>query len=37
VPETKDRSLEQIQADLGSDADQALTREQSGERERAHA
>jgi MFS family permease len=37
VPETKDRSLEQIQADLGSDADEALTRDQSGERERVHA
>ena len=37
VPETKDRSLEQIQADLGADADQALTRDQSREREHAHA
>jgi sugar porter (SP) family MFS transporter len=37
VPETKDRSLEQIQSDLGSDADQALTRGQSHDRERAHA
>ena len=37
VPETKDRSLEQIQSDLGSDADQPLTRDQSGEREHAHA
>jgi len=37
VPETKDRSLEQIQSDLGSDADQALTREQAGKREHAHA
>jgi len=37
VPETKDRSLEQIQADLGADADQALTRDQSGEREHVHA
>jgi hypothetical protein len=37
VPETKDRSLEQIQSDLGADADQALTRDQSGEREHAHA
>jgi sugar porter (SP) family MFS transporter len=37
VPETKDRSLEQIQADLGADADQALTRDQAGEREHAHA
>ncbi|HET7572453.1 MAG TPA: sugar porter family MFS transporter [Gaiellaceae bacterium] len=33
VPETKDRSLEQIQADLGADADAALTRDQGGERE----
>jgi sugar porter (SP) family MFS transporter len=33
VPETKDRSLEQIQADLGSDADAALTRGSSEERE----
>jgi sugar porter (SP) family MFS transporter len=31
VPETKDRSLEQIQADLGADADAALTREQEPE------
>jgi sugar porter (SP) family MFS transporter len=37
VPETKDRSLEQIQADLGADADQALTREQREERAHAHA
>jgi sugar porter (SP) family MFS transporter len=39
VPETKDRSLEQIQADLGADADQALTRDQSAgrDRDRAHA
>ncbi len=37
VPETKDRSLEQIQADLGADADQALTRDQAGERKHAHA
>ncbi|HET8529488.1 MAG TPA: sugar porter family MFS transporter [Gaiellaceae bacterium] len=37
VPETKDRSLEQIQADLGADADQALTRDQSREREHARA
>ena len=29
--------LEQIQADLGSDADEALTRDQAGEREHAHA
>jgi len=33
VPETKDRSLEQIQADLGADADAALTRDESAERE----
>ena len=33
VPETKDRSLEQIQADLGTDADAALTRGRSEERE----
>jgi len=37
VPETKDRSLEQIQADLGADSDQALTRDRSREREHAHA
>jgi sugar porter (SP) family MFS transporter len=37
VPETKDRSLEQIQADLGADADQALTRDQAREREHVHA
>jgi sugar porter (SP) family MFS transporter len=37
VPETKDRSLEEIQADLGGDADQALARDRSGERERAPA
>jgi len=29
--------LEQIQADLGSDADEPLTRDQAGEREHAHA
>jgi hypothetical protein len=35
VPETKDRSLEEIQADLGA-ADEPLTREQrAGERETA--
>ena len=33
VPETKDRSLEQIQADLGADADAALTRAGAEERE----
>ena len=37
VPETKDRSLEQIQAELGSDADQELTRDRSGERDHARA
>jgi sugar porter (SP) family MFS transporter len=37
VPETKDRSLEEIQADLGADADQPLTRDRSHEREHAHA
>jgi sugar porter (SP) family MFS transporter len=37
VPETKGRSLEQIQSDLGSDADEALTRDRSSEREHAHA
>jgi MFS family permease len=31
VPETKDRSLEEIQADLGTDADAALTREREPE------
>ncbi|HZT84949.1 MAG TPA: sugar porter family MFS transporter [Gaiellaceae bacterium] len=31
VPETKDRSLEQIQSDLGADADAALTREREPE------
>ncbi len=35
VPETKDRSLEEIQSDLGSDADSSLTRE--GSKEHAHA
>jgi len=35
VPETKDRSLEQIQADLGADADQALTRDAQPDREPA--
>jgi len=29
VPETKDRSLEEIQSDLGSDADEALSRQRS--------
>jgi sugar porter (SP) family MFS transporter len=37
VPETKDRSLEEIQAELGADADQPLSRERTRERERAHA
>jgi hypothetical protein len=37
VPETKDRSLEEIQSDLGSDADQQLTRDRSQEREHARA
>src|SRR5689334_15646953 len=37
VPETKDRSLEEIQSDLGADADQQLTRDRSHEREHAHA
>jgi sugar porter (SP) family MFS transporter len=32
VPETRNRSLEQIQTDLGSDADTPLTRERAGER-----
>jgi uncharacterized membrane protein YuzA (DUF378 family) len=31
VPETKDRSLEQIQSDLGADADAELTRERESE------
>jgi sugar porter (SP) family MFS transporter len=37
VPETKDRSLEEIQSDLGADADQQLTRDRSEEREHARA
>jgi sugar porter (SP) family MFS transporter len=37
VPETKDRSLEEIQADLGADADQPLMRDRSREREHARA
>jgi sugar porter (SP) family MFS transporter len=37
VPETKDRSLEEIQSDLGADADQPLARDRSQEREHAHA
>jgi hypothetical protein len=36
VPETKGRSLEEIQEDLGSDADQALKRDQPS-RAREHA
>ena len=35
VPETKDRTLEQIQSDLGGDADEALTREKEPEAARA--
>jgi sugar porter (SP) family MFS transporter len=37
VPETKDRSLEQIQTDLGSDADLPLARDRSHEPEHARA
>ena len=37
VPETKDRSLEQIQSDLGSDADEKLSRDRAGDPEHAHA
>jgi sugar porter (SP) family MFS transporter len=37
VPETKDRSLEEIQSDLGAAADQPLARDRSGEREGARA
>jgi sugar porter (SP) family MFS transporter len=37
VPETKDRSLEQIQSDLGADADVALSRDTSAEPEHARA
>jgi sugar porter (SP) family MFS transporter len=37
VPETKDRSLEEIQSDLGAEADQPLARDRSGEREHARA
>jgi sugar porter (SP) family MFS transporter len=37
VPETKGRSLEEIQSDLGSDADESLTRDRSGEPEHARA
>ena len=35
VPETKDRSLEEIQSDLGTDADAGLTREKEPEAARA--
>jgi sugar porter (SP) family MFS transporter len=35
VPETRDRSLEEIQADLGADADTALSREKEPEAARA--
>lgn len=35
VPETQDRSLEQIQSDLGADADQPLGRDRAGEPEPA--
>jgi sugar porter (SP) family MFS transporter len=37
VPETKDRTLEEIQQDVGEDADQPLSRDRSGARERSHA
>jgi sugar porter (SP) family MFS transporter len=37
VPETKDRSLEQIQADLGADADAALSRGQHEHEEESEA
>jgi hypothetical protein len=37
TPETKNRSLEEIQSDLGADADQALTRERRHKRAHAHA
>jgi len=37
VPETKGRSLEEIQGDLGSDADESMTRDRSSEREHANA
>ena len=35
VPETKDRSLEEIQTELGSDADESLSRDRSESRTRA--
>jgi sugar porter (SP) family MFS transporter len=37
VPETKERSLEEIQSDVGSDADDRLSRDRSGDPEHAHA
>jgi sugar porter (SP) family MFS transporter len=37
VPETKDRSLEQIQSDFGADADDALSRDPSDSRATQHA
>jgi sugar porter (SP) family MFS transporter len=37
VPETKDRSLEEIQSDLGEDADQPISRDRSEKPERARA
>jgi sugar porter (SP) family MFS transporter len=37
VPETKGRTLEEIQEDLGSDADQPLARDRAGDRDRAKA
>jgi sugar porter (SP) family MFS transporter len=37
VPETKGRTLEEIQEDLGSDADQPLARDRAGDRDRANA
>ena len=36
VPETKGRTLEEIQHDVGEDADEPLTRDRSREPERAH-
>jgi sugar porter (SP) family MFS transporter len=37
VPETKDRTLEQIQVDLGADADEPIARDRSDDRVEAHA
>ena len=37
VPETKDRSLEQIQSDFGADADDALSRDRSQSKTAQHA